>query len=125
LAGLAVVGWIGAGYLGTSALGIAVVLLIATCYLAGALELRRHRAATAALGQALDEADAATTDLPALLSRLPVPLRQPVRLRIEAGHGALPAPVLAPSLAALLVLLGMLGTLLGMMATLRGTGLAL
>ena len=38
---------------------------------------------------------------------------------------ALPAPALAPSLAALLVLLGMLGTLLGMMATLRGTGLAL
>ena len=124
VAGLAVVGWIGAGYLGTSLLGVAVVLLIAACYLAGAMDLRRHRAGTAALGHALDEADGAI-DLPAWLARLPEPLRQPVRLRIEDGPGTLPAPALAPSLSALLVLLGMLGTLLGMMATLRGTGLAL
>lgn len=125
VAGLAIVGWIGAGYLGSSLLGVVVVLLIAGCYLAGALELRRHRAGTAALALALGDADAAATDLPAWLSRLPPPLRQPVRLRIEDARGALPTPVLAPSLAALLVLLGMLGTLLGMMATLRGTGLAL
>ncbi len=124
VAGLAVVGWIGAGYLGTSLLGLAVVLLIAACYLAGVLDLRRHRAGSAALADALDGADGAI-DLPAWLSRLPAPMRQPVRLRIEDGRGALPAPALAPSLAALLVLLGMLGTLLGMMATLRGTGLAL
>lgn len=123
-AGLAVVGWIGAGYLGTSLLGVAVVALIASCYLAGVLDLRRHRAGSAALASALDEADGAM-ELSSWLSRLPEPLRQPVRLRIEDGRGALPAPALAPSLAALLVLLGMLGTLLGMMATLRGTGLAL
>ena len=125
IAGLAVIAWIGAGYLATSLLGLAVVALIAACYLAGALELRRHRAGTVALANALDEVDLAHDDLPAWLSRLPLPLRQPVRLRIETDHGVLPAPVLAPSLAALLVLLGMLGTLLGMMATLRGTGLAL
>lgn len=125
VAGLAVPAWIGAGYLGTSLLGLAVVALITACYLTGALELRRHRVATAALERALDEVDPAVDDLPTWLSRLPLALRQPVRLRVEDGHGALPAPVLAPSLAALLVLLGMLGTLLGMMATLRGTGLAL
>lgn len=125
IAGLSVVGWIGAGYLGTSLLGLAVVLLVALCYLAGAFDLRRHRAGTTALARALDDVDAEAGDLQAWLSRLPQPLRQPVRLRIEDGRAALPAPALAPPLAALLVLLGMLGTLLGMMATLRGTGLAL
>ena len=37
----------------------------------------------------------------------------------------LPGPALAPTLAGLLVLLGMLGTFLGMILTLRGTGAAL
>ena len=125
LAGLAVAGWIGAGYLGSSLLGAGVVVLILACYLAGVLELHRYRQGTASLAAALGDADTAGADLAAWLARLHPALRNPVRLRIEGGQAALPAPVLAPSLAALLVLLGMLGTLLGMMATLRGTGLAL
>ena len=127
LAGLLVVGWIGAGYLGSNLLGIAVVGLIVACYAAGALELHRYRQGSASLARALDDADAdaAAGDLAGWLDHLQPALRNPVRLRIVDGQAALPAPVLAPSLAALLVLLGMLGTLLGMMATLRGTGLAL
>ena len=48
-AGLAVVCWIGAGYLGTNPAGAAVAALIAACYLAGALELHRYRQATSTL----------------------------------------------------------------------------
>jgi hypothetical protein len=125
LTGLAVIGWIGAGYVGSSLLGCVVVLLITACYVAGTLELHRYRHGTRSLQQALEDAAAGGDDLPGWLARLQPGLRQPVRLRIEAAQGTLPAPVLAPALAALLVLLGMLGTLLGMMATLRGTGLAL
>ena len=125
LAGLAVVGWIGAGYLADNLLGVLVVVLIALCYLAGVFELHRFRAATRGLGAALDDAGAGAGDLPGWLARLQPALRNPVRLRIEGAQASLPPPQLAPSLGAMLVLLGMLGTLLGMMATLRGTGLAL
>ncbi|MFC4727657.1 DUF802 domain-containing protein [Coralloluteibacterium thermophilus] len=125
LAGLAVVAWIGAGYLGANPLGTAVALLIAGCYLAGALELFRHRQETRSLTRALDEVDAGRDDLPGWLGRLAPALRNPVRLRIEGERATLPLPALTPYLVGLLVLLGMLGTLLGMMATLRGTGMAL
>ncbi len=124
-AGLAAIGWIGAGYLGSNPLALAFTLLIGACYVAGALELRRYRQATAALDQALDGLSTPPADLAAWLEPLPATLRQPVRLRVEGERVALPGPALTPYLVGLLVLLGMLGTLLGMMATLRGTGLAL
>lgn len=125
LAGLVAVVWIGAGYLGSNLLGVAVTGVIAACYLAGALELYRYRQATWHLTQALGDVGAARSGLDAWLQRLSPALRNPVRLRIEGERVALPAPVLTPYLVGLLVLLGMLGTLLGMMATLRGTGIAL
>ncbi|MGV2865818.1 hypothetical protein, partial [Achromobacter sp. AGC39] len=46
VAGLAVVGWIGAGYAGSNPLALAVTLLIGVCYLAGAWELLRYQQAT-------------------------------------------------------------------------------
>ena len=55
LAGLAIVGWIGVGYVGTHALGVVVTLVIGTCYVAGAVELQRYRQATASLAHALDD----------------------------------------------------------------------
>ncbi|PZP60460.1 MAG: DUF802 domain-containing protein [Pseudoxanthomonas spadix] len=125
LLGLLAVGWVGAGYLGNNALGVAVSLVIAACYIAGAIELYRYRQATRSLELALREDPTAAAGIPAWLERLAPGLRQPVRLRIEGARVALPAPTLTPYLTGLLVLLGMLGTLLGMMATLRGTGLAL
>ena len=125
LLGLAIVTWIGVGYVGTHALGVVVTLVIAACYVAGAVELHRYRQATASLASALADTSAARDGLSAWLSSLHASLRPSVRQRIEGGRVALPAPALTPYLVGLLVLLGMLGTLLGMMATLRGTGLAL
>ncbi|WP_372018097.1 DUF802 domain-containing protein [Pseudoxanthomonas sp. 10H] len=125
LAGLAVVAWIGAGYVGSNALGVAVILVIGAGYLAGGLELYRYRQATGTLAAALEHAASAGTGLGDWLERLHPGLREAVRLRVEGERVALPAPALTPYLVGLLVLLGMLGTLLGMMATLRGTGLAL
>lgn len=125
LAGLAIVGWIGAGYVGTHALGVVVTLVIGACYVAGAVELHRYRQATASLAHALGDTSPAGNGLQAWLAPLHPSLRQAVRLRVEGERVALPAPALTPYLVGLLVLLGMLGTLLGMMVTLRGTGLAL
>ena len=125
LAGLAIVGWIGVGYVGTHALGVVVTLVIGACYVAGAAELQRYRQATASLARALDDTAPAGNGLQAWLASLHPSLRQAVRLRVEGERVALPAPSLTPYLVGLLVLLGMLGTLLGMMVTLRGTGLAL
>jgi hypothetical protein len=125
LVGLAAVCWIGAGYVGSNPLGLAVAALIGVCYLAGALELYRYRQATFALQVAVADLSAAPPSLGGWLDRLPPGLRHAVRLRVEGERVVLPAPALTPYLVGLLVLLGMLGTLLGMMATLRGTGLAL
>ncbi|MDH0091106.1 DUF802 domain-containing protein [Achromobacter mucicolens] len=125
LAGLAVVGWIGAGYAGTNPLALAVTLLIGVCYLAGALELLRYQQATASLTRAVSDLNEAPGSLGAWLDKLPAGLRNAVRLRIEGERVGLPGPSLTPYLVGLLVLLGMLGTFLGMVVTLRGTGLAL
>jgi Domain of unknown function (DUF802) len=124
-AGLALVCWIGAGYIGSNPLGAIAAILIGACYAAGGLELYRYSQATTTLQRALDDLSAAPSNLGAWLDRLHPSLRNAVRLRIEGERAALPAPTLTPYLVGLLVLLGMLGTLLGMMATLRGTGLAL
>ncbi len=125
LAGLVAACWIGAGYVGSNPVGLAMALLIAAAYCAGALELHRYRQATAGLVLAVNDAAAPPATLGDWLERVPAGLRNAVRLRVEGERVALPAPVLTPYLVGLLVLLGMLGTLLGMMATLRGTGLAL
>jgi len=125
LAGLAAVGWVGAGYVGSHALALATIVLIAVVYLAGALELRRFDQATQALRRAVDAAGETPATLGAWLEQVPGALRDAVRLRVEGERTALPGPALAPYLAGLLVLLGMLGTFMGMVLTLRGTGVAL
>ncbi|WP_329741872.1 DUF802 domain-containing protein [Dyella sp. A6] len=123
--GLAAIGWIVVSYAGNNPLGMAVALLIGTCYLAGTLELFRYAQATATLRQAVGELEQPPDELGHWLQRLHPGLRHAVRLRVEGERVALPAPAMTPYLVGLLVLLGMLGTLLGMMATLRGTGMAL
>ena len=125
LAGLAVVGWVGAGYAGTNALALAVTLLIGGFYVGGAFELRRYRQATATLPVALANLAAPPTSLGAWLDSLHPSLRNAVRLRVEGERVALPGPSMTPYLVGLLVLLGMLGTFLGMVGTLRSTGVAL
>ena len=125
LAGLLAVCGIAIGYIGSNALAFAVTLVIGACYLAGAWELQRYQQMTRALADALDRSATAPKSLGVWLEQVPAGLRHAVRLRIEGERIALPGPALAPYLAGLLVLLGMLGTLLGMVATLRGTGAAL
>ena len=125
LAGLAAVCWIGAGYVGSNPLALAVTMLIGACYLAGALELQRYSQATSTLTRAVTSLSEPPPSLGAWLDPLHPSLRNAVRLRVEGERVALPGPALTPYLVGLLVLLGMLGTLLGMVATLRGTGMAL
>lgn len=125
LAGLLAVCWIGVGYVSVHPLGAAVAAIIAACYIAGGVELYRYRQASNGLRAALADLSAAKESLSPWLERVPLGLRNAVRLRVEGERTALPSPVLTPYLVGLLVLLGMLGTLLGMMDTLRGTGLAL
>jgi hypothetical protein len=125
LAGLLAVCWIGVGYVSVHPLGAAVAAIIAACYIAGGVELYRYRQASNGLRAALNDVSLAQDSLAPWLERVPLGLRNAVRLRVEGERTALPSPVLTPYLVGLLVLLGMLGTLLGMMDTLRGTGLAL
>jgi len=125
LAGLAAVCWIGAGYVGSNPLALAVTLLVGACYLAGALELRRYSQATSTLSRAVADLSEPPPSLGVWLEQAHPSLRNAVRLRIEGQRVAMPGPALTPYLVGLLVLLGMLGTLLGMVASLRGTGMAL
>ncbi|MFT3815137.1 MAG: DUF802 domain-containing protein [Acidovorax sp.] len=124
IAGLATLGWIGAGYLGAP-LALAITLLIAAFYLWGAWDLLRFARATTSLANALAALQTTPDRLDDWLAPLPAPLRTAVRQRIEGGRTGLPGPVLAPYLSGLLVLLGMLGTFAGMVVALNGTGAAL
>ena len=123
--GLAAIGWVAAGYIGSNPLALLITLLIGVFYLTGALELRRFDAATSTLAQALSDLPQAPPSLGDWLDRLHPSLRNAVRLRIEGERVGLPGPALTPYLTGLLVLLGMLGTFLGMVVTLKGTGAAL
>ena len=123
--GLAAVAWVGAGFFGTSWLALAMTLVIAGVYVAGAWELKQFRTATATLAQALAKLDAAPHNLGDWLAGLHPALQNAVRSRVEGERVALPGPALTPYLVGLLVMLGMLGTLLGMMVTFKGAVFAL
>lgn len=124
-AGLAVLAWVGTGYLTTNPVAFAFTVLIAAFYLLGARELQRYRRDVQALDQAVGQLSSLPESPGNWLQTIPSSLRHAVRLRVEGDPVALPGPALTPQLVGLLVLLGMLGTFLGMVATLRGTGLAL
>jgi hypothetical protein len=124
-AGLAVVCWAGAGYIGSNPLALAVTVLVGAFYVMGALELHRFHQATSSLAQAVAGLNAPPASLGDWLAQLHPSLRNAVRLRIEGERVGLPGPAMTPYLAGFLVLLGMLGTFLGMVVTLKGTGIAL
>ncbi|MBY0411405.1 MAG: DUF802 domain-containing protein, partial [Burkholderiaceae bacterium] len=124
--GLAVVLWVGWGFVGQSPLALAMTVLIGAVYLGGAYELMQFRAATKSLANALAALPTEPpVDLPSWLARLPAGLRHPTRQRIEGERVALPAPSLTQYLVGLLVMLGMLGTFLGMVVTFKGAVFAL
>ncbi|WP_137892767.1 DUF802 domain-containing protein [Ramlibacter sp. 2FC] len=123
--GLAVVAWVGMGFVGSSAMALLMSAAIAAAYLLGAFELRQYRAATAALARALADIREPLSELGPWLDGVPASLQNPVRLRIEGERVALPGPALTPYLVGLLVMLGMLGTFLGMVVTFKGAVFAL
>lgn len=133
LLGLAVVLWVGMGYVGRSPLALGMTALIGVVYLVGVVELFRFERATSGLRQALSaipalDAAGGTMDAAACsrwLSGLPASLQNAVRLRIDGERIGLPGPALTPYLVGMLVLLGMLGTFLGMVMTLDGAVIAL
>ena len=117
--------WIGAGFVGSHLLALAVTIVIAAVYTLGALEMRQFRQATSTLSVALDSVPETLSRLEEWLDRLHPSLQNSVRLRIEGERINLPGPSLTPYLVGLLVMLGMLGTFLGMVATLNGAVFAL
>lgn len=124
--GLAVVGWVGWGFVGSSPLALTMTVVIGSVYVLGAYELKQFRAATASLANALsDPSPGPMVDLVEWLNKLPPSLRNPVRQRVEGERVALPGPALTPYLVGLLVMLGMLGTFLGMVITFKGAVFAL
>jgi len=117
--------WVAATVASSHLLVLVMTAVIAGVYLVGALELRQYRATTESLNQALSDVPAQLTQLGEWLSRVPTPLQNAVRQRVEGERGALPGPALTPYLVGLLVMLGMLGTFLGMVVTLNGAVFAL
>src|SRR5450830_747470 len=113
------------GFVGTSWVALLMTGVIAGAYLLGALEVRRFRAATQALQEALAGLTQAPAELSSWLQQLPLALRHAVRLRVEGERAALPGLALTPYLVGLLVMLGMLGTFLGMVITFKGAVFAL
>jgi len=123
--GLAAIGWVGVGFVGSSALALVMTLVIAAVYLAGVWELHRFREATAALASAVANIPQPLQTVGDWLQGLPPSLHQAVRLRLAGERVALPGPALTPYLVGLLVMLGMLGTFLGMVVTFKGAVFAL
>lgn len=127
--GLAAIGWIASGFAGNNWMAFSMTLVIAGVYLAGAHELRQHRAQSAGLRAALvacgHDGPGAPVAFATLLEAVPPVLRAAVQQRIEAGRGSLPGPAITPYLVGLLVMLGMLGTFLGMVVTFKGAVFAL
>jgi hypothetical protein len=125
LLGVTSVVWVGARFIDSSLLALAMTTAIGAVFVFGAAELRQFRRATATLQAALAAIAPGMSDLDAWLGRVHPSLRNAVRLRIEGERVALPGPGLTPYLVGLLVMLGMLGTFLGMVVTLNGAVFAL
>ena len=123
--GLAAVLWVASGFVGTGAFALGMTLLIGAVYLGGAWELRRFGQTTAALNTAFASVPQPLELLSDWLPRVPAPLRNAVRQRIEGERSAFPGLALTPYLIGLLVMLGMLGTFLGMVVTFKGAVFAL
>ncbi|WP_431777413.1 hypothetical protein [Ottowia caeni] len=97
VAGLAVLGWVGAGYIGGHTLALALTLLIAAFYMAGAWELWLFRRGSSALERALKSLKDAPANLDGWLASLPAGLSIPVRQRVEGGGQAFLDPCWFPT----------------------------
>jgi hypothetical protein len=123
--GAVIVLWMASAFVGSNLLALAVTLLIAGAYTVGFAELLRYQQSSISLSAALDEVNEPLAELGPWLAKVPTVLRNAVRQRIQGEYVGLPAPVLAPYLIGLLVMLGLLGTFIGMVDTLKGAVMAL
>jgi hypothetical protein len=112
--------WMGTVFVGTNALALTVIVVIGCVYGIGVVELAKFRQATSTLSKALSETENVDSAFDNWLEQLDPSIRNPVRMRIEGDRSGLPAPVMAPYLVGLLVMLGLLGTFVGMVETLTG-----
>lgn len=129
LLGALVVAWIGAGFIHSNALALAVTAVIGVVYLIGFAELYQFRRVTDSLGRGLTALPEQPCDsgerLDAWLGELHPSLRHLLRRRVQGHRVALPAPGVTSYLVGLLVMLGLLGTFVGLVDTLRGAVQAL
>ncbi|MGM0766595.1 MAG: DUF802 domain-containing protein [Pseudomonadota bacterium] len=123
--GLAVVAWIGHGFLGSDPLALTVTAIIAAVYGLGFAELIGFRRTTHQLAERLRSAPDNREHIERWLSGLPEPVQFAVQKRLDGHSAALPSPQLTPYLVGLLVMLGLLGTFAGMIVTLNGAATAL
>ncbi len=123
--GLLCLGWVGAGFVGTGGIALAMCSAIALVYLVGAWEVWRFRALSASLAQALAQPPKAWVQLSDWLTHVPAALQATVRQRVQGERAVFPGLSLTPYLIGLLVMLGMLGTFLGMVVTFKGAVFAL
>src|SRR5690554_2329746 len=123
--GLAVVAWIGAGFVGSDLLALAFTSLIGAVYCLGFGELVNFRRQTRELNAQVHQLPESQEQVNHWLGTLPAPMQFPVQRRIEGHAAALPGPQLTPYLTGLLVMLGLLGTFAGMIVTLGGAASAL
>lgn len=123
--GLAVMAWIGQGFLGSDLLALTVTAIIATVYGLGFAELIGFRRTTYQLAERLSAAPDNREQVEGWLSGLPEPVQFAVQKRLDGHYAALPSPQLTPYLVGLLVMLGLLGTFAGMIVTLNGAASAL
>ncbi|MAO12595.1 DUF802 domain-containing protein [Marinobacter sp.] len=123
--GLAVVSWIGAGFIGSDLLALAFTGLIGAVYCLGFGELVNFRRQTRQLAAQVGQLPESQDQVSRWLNTLPQPLQYPAQRRIEGHAAALPGPQITPYLTGLLVMLGLLGTFAGMIVTLGGAASAL
>ena len=125
LLGLGAIVWVGAGFVGHSAIALSMSVAMGLAYLLAAVEVRHYMGMTRGLSQALGQVPQPLTALGDWLQVLPTGLQSPVRQRIQGERAAMPGLSLTPYLIGLLVMLGMLGTFLGMVLTFKGAVFAL
>ncbi|WP_244178251.1 hypothetical protein [Marinobacter shengliensis] len=123
--GIAVVSWIGAGFIGSDLLALAFTGLIGAVYCLGFGELVNFRRQTRQLAAQVGQLPESQDQVPRWLNTLPQPLQYPAQRRIEGHAATLPGPQITPYLTGLLVMLGLLGTFAGMIVTLGGAASAL
>lgn len=123
--GIAVVCWIGAGFIDSDLLALAFTGLIGAVYCLGFTELVNFRQQTRQLAEKVGQLPETHEQVTSWLNALPQPLQFPVQRRIEGHAAGLPGPQLTPYLTGLLVMLGLLGTFAGMIVTLSGAASAL